>query len=351
MKRKNTALISRRNWMETRQYLNYVEEVRQAKPGTVSVYRGALDLLLHWSRDCQLPRLSQLRPVFPVWLSEGQRSASYQDKVCQVIRGFLVWSKTRFSRYEPLSAEFVETIRPAAGDGEVRDREIWTIEDVRSLLTWEPQTLAEERDLAAAAMLFLSGMRVGAFATLPIRSVDLSRWMVMQWPSYGVHTKYSKAANTWLLNAEDLREVVSAWDAKVRAALPETAMWYALIEPAGQAFAKEQAPGKHRSSGFNKRLRDLCAQTGVPYRSAHKFRHGHAVYLLKRVQTLDEYKAVSQNLMHESMMTTDSIYSTMLADDVEGVITRLADVPARADDSVLDLVRELMQRLEAGKAV
>ncbi len=35
-------------------------------------------------------------------------------------------------------------------------------------------TCPRRRDRAAAAMLYLSGMRVGAFSTLPIQAVDLS---------------------------------------------------------------------------------------------------------------------------------------------------------------------------------
>ena len=41
MNRKDTALVSRRNWLETRAYLTYMVEVRRVKPGTVEVYRGA----------------------------------------------------------------------------------------------------------------------------------------------------------------------------------------------------------------------------------------------------------------------------------------------------------------------
>ena len=56
---------------------------------------------------------------------------------------------------------------------------------------------------------------------------------------------------------------------------------------------------------------------GLPYHSPHKFRHGFAVYGLKKVNTFSEYKAVSQNLSHASINTTDQIYSILSEDDVK----------------------------------
>lgn len=56
---------------------------------------------------------------------------------------------------------------------------------------------------------------------------------------------------------------------------------------------------------------------GLEYHSPHKFRHGHAVYGLKRANTFSEYKAVSQNLSHASINTTDQIYSILSENDVK----------------------------------
>jgi integrase len=62
---------------------------------------------------------------------------------------------------------------------------------------------------------------------------------------------------------------------------------------------------------------------GVEYYSAHKLRHGHAVYALKHAKTMAELKAISQNLMHSSIGITDGIYGRLVDDDVNRVITHL----------------------------
>ena len=67
----------------------------------------------------------------------------------------------------------------------------------------------------------------------------------------------------------------------------------------------------------------MCNQADVPYRSPHKLRHGHALYALHRARTFPEFKAISQNLMHDSLTTTDAIYGQLMYDEVRQVITTI----------------------------
>jgi hypothetical protein len=85
----------------------------------------------------------------------------------------------------------------------------------------------------------------------------------------------------------------------------------------------------NRRAQFDWDLRALCERAGVPYRSAHLHlhlrcgaaasagvRHGRAVYALKQAQTLADYKAISQNMMHASLQTIDAVYAVLTPDDV-----------------------------------
>jgi hypothetical protein len=54
-----------------------------------------------------------------------------------------------------------------------------------------------------------------------------------------------------------------------------------------------------------------------------KFRHGHAVYALKLTKDIAELKAVSQNLMHANLSTTDGIYGMLSEMDVKRQIEGL----------------------------
>ena len=112
-----------------------------------------------------------------------------------------------------------------------QDHVFVTLDEVRQLTTIpiNEDDLATRRDQAAVAMLFLSGMRAGAFGTLPIECVDLSSRTIKQWLSLGVKTKNSKTATTYLLNIPELLSVVARWDTFLREQLPITAPWYTPI--------------------------------------------------------------------------------------------------------------------------
>jgi integrase len=204
--------------------------------------------------------------------------------------------------------------------------------------------MALRRDQAGAAMLFLSGMRASAFASLPIEAVDLDTWSVKQWPSLGVRTKNGKAATTYLLDIPDLREAVVKWDSIVRTELPLSAAWYApIISQWGDQALSSDPPGARRGQAVNKRLRKLFKRADIPYRSAHRFRHGHAVFSLQHAKTMADYKAVSMNLMHADIRVTDSIYAPLAGDDVRRRITSLTGEISGDRDTLPDgdLVNQL----------
>lgn len=192
-------------------------------------------------------------------------------------------------------------------------------------------------------MLFLSGARASAFATMPIAAVDLPARTLRQWPELGVATKNGKRATPFLLPIPELLEVAQTWDDVVRSKLQSSAPWFAPISAHwdGQSLA-ESSPGKNHHQALDKRLRKLFDLAGLPYNSAQKFRHGYAVYGLQHAQTMVDYKAVSMNLMHEDIKITDEIYAPILSNEVQLRIDRLAaSEPDSKDNSLEYLVRSL----------
>ncbi len=206
------------------------------------------------------------------------------------------------------------------------DHDFVKLDEVRRLATLEinPSDLALRRDQAAAAMLFLSGMRGGAFASLTIECVNLADRTIKQWPSLGIKTKNRKSATTFLLDIPDLIAVVENWDAFVRTRLPMDAPWYPPVTSQwGEQVLSMNAPGENRNIALAKRMRKLFSMAGLPYRSPHKFRHGHAVFALQHANTMADYKAVSMNLMHADIRVTDGIYAPLARDEVKERIAGL----------------------------
>lgn len=75
---------------------------------------------------------------------------------------------------------------------------------------------------------------------------------------------------------------------------------------------------------MKKRLRLLFSLAKLDFKSPYKFRHGHTVFGLLHAQTMANYKAVSMNLMHDSIEITDSTCALMLSSDVQERIAGLS---------------------------
>ena len=228
---------------------------------------------------------------------------------------------------------WIDALRPPRGVELPADHQFITLADVRQIVSVSiaEDDLALRRDQAGAALLFLSGMRAGAFGTLPIAAVDLSSRTLKQWPSLGVETKNGKSATTYLLDIPELLTIVEKWDAYIRSRLPLTAMWYTpTVTHWGEQTLSANAPGKNRNLAISKRMRQLFEVAGVPYQSPHKFRHGHAVYALQHAKTMADYKAVSMNLMHEDIRVTDGIYAPLAGNEVQQRITSLTNTTSTA---------------------
>jgi integrase len=216
--------------------------------------------------------------------------------------------------------------------GRITQYDEYTLDDVRALVTVPVTSTRVMRDRAACAFLFLSGMRIGAFCTLPIEAIDLTALSVRQWPELGVHTKRQKSATTFLLDIPDLLNVACEWDSHVRSQLPECAVWYAPMAQDGVGLVNA-LPGNHSRkchNRFDDGLRSLCESSGVHYRSVHNLRHGFAVYGLKAARDMADMEAVSKNLMHKSLKVTLEVYAVLREVDVRARIVGLGNVDRTA---------------------
>lgn len=184
------------------------------------------------------------------------------------------------------------------------------------------------RDIAGVCFTFLSGIRIGAFVSLPCKAINLARRRVEKSPQIGVNTKNSKAAITFLLPIDDLMKPVRAWDEIVRPISGETGYCYASMLFNGKTleytFAKKQevlGSEFDRETMFRTGLRDIRESVGIAYKDPHKIRHGFGAYGIKHAKDIKEMKAISQNMMHANMGITDGLYGKLAEDDLDDIIS------------------------------
>ncbi len=263
-------MINRANYLKARAFLKYVDQVTQLRPSSVKRYRFYLKHLLVWLGENPLDAASDIQPSFPARLSEsrldgrsGPLAPATAKKVIQVGRRFLTWAKLTYpAEMDSLPQLWIDSLRPPRIAEEPADHEFVTLDEIKAIasLGVDDGDVIMQRDRAAACLLYVSGMRAGAFVSLPIQALDLGAGSVQQWPSLGVRTKNSKSATTYLIDIPELVKPVHAWDQYVRASLPETAMWFTpTVNYWGDQRLSSRPPGTGRVSGLGKRMRKLFA--------------------------------------------------------------------------------------------
>lgn len=348
-------MINRGNWQLIRAYLKYRAEVDQVSPKTLRLEETWLRHVLEWADYRSFDSVTKIKPMFPEYMltarldgEEGRLSSVYIKKVIGASKRFFSWLiKNRQGYNHKIKPAWIDSLKSPRLPDDTKEHEAVTLEEIRAIAYAPVETIRDRRIRAAAVFWFLSGIRVGAFVTLPIKAIDLDNLTVYQWPSYGVKTKFGKKGTTYILNIPDLLEVIKAWDQEVRAVLPGNAYWFAALSPDTGSFDPNiTQAGEHRYTRASKDLRDWLYRVGLPYHSPHKFRHGHAVYALKQAKNVGQLKAVSQNLMHRDLKTTDGIYGLLSEMDTQQKIASLGESNGemRFSQEELDYIAEVLAK-------
>ena len=191
-----------------------------------------------------------------------------------------------------------------------------TLEQIRHVIQAMPaSTEIERRDRALVAFTILTGARDGAIASFKLRNIDIGEGKIYQ-DARDVRTKFSKSfVTTFFPVGEDIRAVIIDWVGYLR----REKLW-SLDDPlfpatrvAAGADLRFMAAGldrKHWSgaSPIRQIFKQAFAAAGLPYFNPHSFRKTLALLGGRLCKTPEEYKAWSQNLGHDHVLTMFSSY-------------------------------------------
>ena len=339
-------MINRENYLLVREFLEYREKVKQREKLTVNTYWHSMKHFLQWLDGRYVTEAERVKPSFPEYILHARNkhhpsqnkkdlaplSASKLEKIIAHTRIFFEWLRTsKGIKVNPAYLETLEIRKSARAQSKLTKREYWHLADIEKIAALKPQSIIEKRDIAAACFMFLSGARLGAFVTLPFAAVDIEKRKVIQSPEFGVRTKNSKAAVTFLLPIESLMKPVAEWHDYLSKHGGRDLLWYPAFKgdySNGDNWTREFVKGgiekSHtgRFTSFKDGLKILCKRAGVTYLSPHKLRHGHGVYGVKNARDISELKAISQNLMHANIGITDGIYGKLADDDLSEIISK-----------------------------
>jgi site-specific recombinase XerC len=345
-------MINRENYLLARDYINFLKNNSTISEKSRDRYTFYLKHLLKWADETPFPQAATKELGFIVYIQTipGKNGVGYievetKKKVIELAKRFFEWAKKyREVQFQSLPAWWIDSMDPPRVTRSNKIHEYVTLEEAIALasIQVDPRNLAMRRDKAATALLYLSGMRKTAMATLPIKNLLLDKLTVLQYVEDGVQTKNSISAKTFMYQIPQLLLAVKDWDNYVRQNLPNDFPWYSSIESHwGEQTLKMEKPDiKNPGSQIDDRFSLLYKlaneqKANLVHKSPHKFRHGHAMFGLARARNEAEYKAVSQNLMHSNIAITDGFYGKLLDDDVQKLLMNLSAQPAHHSDDEL----------------
>ncbi|MGC1951186.1 MAG: site-specific integrase [Gammaproteobacteria bacterium] len=220
--------------------------------------------------------------------------------------------------------------------------------------TMPANTDIERRNRALIAFTLLTGARDSAIASMKLKHVDLHAGSVHQ-DAREVRTKYSKTFTTFFFPVGvEIHQVVAEWVAYLR----EEQLWgnddplFPATRIALGTTRQFEAVGlerAHWSSAARIRtiFRDAFASAGLPYFNPHSFRNTLVRLGDVVCKTPEDFKAWSQNLGHEGVLTTFNSYGEVgnrrQGEIIRGLGTPQHTVPPNVTELAKALVRELRE--------
>lgn len=237
-----------------------------------------------------------------------------------------------------------------------REQKSPTLEQVKHVIqSMSASGEIELRNRALVAFTLLTGARDSAIASMKINHVDLGGRFVFQ-DAREVKTKFSKTFTTYFFPVGDeIEAIVADWVSYLR----QQKLWggedplfpaTAIVTGENQLFEAVGLNRRHWSTATPIRtiFHDAFRRSGLPYFNPHSLRKTLARLGEQTCKTPEEFKAWSQNLGHEQVLTTFTSYGAVRVDRQGDIIRRLGergDQPEAVDPArVLQQVARMLER-------
>jgi len=196
------------------------------------------------------------------------------------------------------------------------DKPVPSLDQVHLVLASMPAGAdIELRNRALMALALLTGARGAALATLKLKHIDLEQGCIHQ-DARDVRTKGSKTFTTWFCPVGgDALQIVTDWCEHLRTRLhwgnddplfPKTKTGLGAtggFQPDGLVREHWRGTGPIRAI-----YQRAFAAAGLPYFNPHCFRDTLTALGMRLCRTAEEFKAWSQNVGHEHVLTTFMSY-------------------------------------------
>jgi site-specific recombinase XerD len=345
--------INPKNERIKRRYLRHMQEARGLAASTID---NALRAIAEYERFTGCRDFGKFRSGDAVaykkfLLSDGgKRAAELSNRSTvhgklQPLQRFFRWlaeqdgyrTKVRFSDvdYFNLSNRDIQIARDYPGKPSP------TLEQVQHVIRSMPaKTDIQKRDRAVVCCILLSGSRVRAATTLKLKHVRIDRRGI-DFDARDVRTKFSKSFRvTFFPVGEDIREMFLAYVDFLRCDLmwnDDDPLFPCTRQGVGEAchFHTLGLARKHWATAdpIRQIFRRAFAGVSLPYYCPHSIRRTLALLGERFCRTPEEFKAWSQNLGHDGVLTTFKHYGPVPFIRQDHIIPQIGAPSARDEEA------------------
>ena len=326
--------MSKRNAENERmkhRYLGYLKDAKGRDAGSIDAVAAALDRFDAFNRyRCFTAFHFEQARAFKANLLEARNvrtgnplSASTIHATLAALKGFFTWLAFQpgyASRIKDSDVEYFSTPDKLSRVATARRfKRCPTLTQIRAMLDAMPKkTEIDKRDHALVAFTILSGARDGAIISFRLKHIDIERGMIEQ-DAREVRTKNAKTFTTWFFPVgDDIRQIVIAWIEFLReqkAFGPDDPLFPKTKVANGddllfRAVSIDREPWSN-ANPVRGIFREACGRAGLPYFNPHSLRNTLVQIAYEQRLDAEAFKAWSQNLGHESCLTTFSSYGTL----------------------------------------
>jgi len=234
-----------------------------------------------------------------------------------------------------------------------RNKAVPTIEQIRRTIDlMSANTDIERRDRALVAFTLLTGARDSAIASMKLKHIDFSSDNVYQ-DAREVNTKFSKTFTTYFFPVgDDIRQIVYDWVVYLKEGLlfgnddplfPKTNVESGNV----RRFHVSGLKREHWSgaSAIRSIFRKAFGMAELPYFNPHSFRSTLAALGESKCRTPEEFKAWSQNLGHEGVLTTFYSYGEVQQQRQSEILQKMQSPNLQLISSIDEIAKAVAQEI------
>lgn len=234
-----------------------------------------------------------------------------------------------------------------------REQKAPTLDQVKHVIANMPKSNEIElRNRALIAFTLLTGARDGAIASMKLKHIDLVAKCVNQ-DAREVQTKFSKTFTTFFLPVgEDIHAIVENWVNYLRIEKlwgNDDPLFPSTLVSVGKSLQFE-VTGLNRKPWSNATpirniFRQAFTSAGLPYFNPHSLRDTLALLGEAICKTPEEFKAWSQNIGHDKVLTTFYNYGTVSNNRQSEIIKSLSTHPKNTNTDAEDIAEAVFRKL------